>query len=154
MSVLLPDNYINRHDQNDRALSSPSTASSTSHDSVTISQVSKPTIKRLYISHFLSYWNSRVFEFGSVLFLASIFPGTILPLSVYALARGIAAVLFSPAVGRYIDVGERLRVVRLSIRKGAYFFTLKRLNSKHGTSLSSNPGSNLLMTYPACVYAI
>ena len=41
----------------------------------------------------------------------------ILPLSVYALVRGFAAIVFSPAVGRYIDVGERLRVVRLSIGK-------------------------------------
>ena len=79
--------------------------------------ISDPAIRRLYISHFLSYWNSRVFEFGSVLFLASIFPGTILPLSVYALVRGVAAILFSPAVGKYIDVGERLQVVRLSIGK-------------------------------------
>ena len=117
-NAFLLDDYIYRNDHNDRALSSSSTISSISEDPQTASQVSKSTIRRLYISHFLSYWNSRVFEFGSVLFLASIFPGTILPLSVYALARGIAAVLFSPAVGRYIDLGERLRVVRLSIGKG------------------------------------
>ena len=72
---------------------------------------------RLYISHFLSTWNSRVFEFGAVLYLASIFPGTLLPMSAYALARGAAAILFSPAVGQYIDTGNRLYVVRLSIGK-------------------------------------
>lgn len=73
--------------------------------------------KRLYVSHFLSTWNSRVFEFGAVLYLASIFPGTLLPMSVYALTRGTAAILFSPAVGQYIDTGNRLHVVRLSIGK-------------------------------------
>ena len=98
------------------SLTSLTRRNSESIPSLTIS-ISDPTITRLYISHFLSYWNSRVFEFGSVLFLASIFPGTILPLSVYALVRGFAAIVFSPAVGRYIDVGERLRVVRLSIGK-------------------------------------
>jgi iron-regulated transporter 1 len=72
---------------------------------------------RLYISHFLSTWNTRVFEFGAVLYLASIFPGTLLPMSVYALTRGTAAIIFSSAVGQYIDTGNRLQVVRLSIGK-------------------------------------
>lgn len=72
---------------------------------------------RLYTSHFLSTWNSRVFEFGAVLYLASIFPGTLMPMSAYALSRGLAAIIFAPAVGHYIDVGNRLQVVRLSIGK-------------------------------------
>ncbi|KAH8435089.1 uncharacterized protein LDX57_012718 [Aspergillus melleus] len=71
--------------------------------------------RRIYISHLLSTWNSRVFEFGSILYLASIFPNTLLPMSVYALARGIAAILLAPAVGHYIDTGNRLAVVRFSI---------------------------------------
>jgi hypothetical protein len=69
----------------------------------------------IYVSHFLSTWNSRVFEFGGVLYLATIFPGTLLPMSVYALARGLSAILFAPAVGQYIDTSNRLQVVRLSI---------------------------------------
>jgi iron-regulated transporter 1 len=83
----------------------------------TIDKVPATLTKRLYVSHFLSTWNSRVFEFGAVLYLASIFPKTLLPLSVYALARGASAIVFSPAVGRYIDTANRLRVVRLSIGK-------------------------------------
>lgn len=71
--------------------------------------------RRLYVSHFLSTCNSRVFEFGSVLYLATIFPGTLLPMSVYALARGASAILFSSLVGQYIDRGNRLKVVRASI---------------------------------------
>ncbi|KAI5236303.1 hypothetical protein E4T43_08695 [Aureobasidium subglaciale] len=70
---------------------------------------------RLYVSHFLFTWNSRVFEFGAVLYPAAIYPGTLLPMSVYALSRGLAAILFAPAVGRYIDRANRLTVVRLSI---------------------------------------
>lgn len=91
-------------------------------------QVSPRVTNRLYISHFLSTWNSRVFEFGAALYLASIFPGTLLPMSIYALTRGASAILFSPAIGQYIDTGNRLRVVRLSIgnRKPqlSYCFTL------------------------------
>ncbi|KAL1634238.1 hypothetical protein SLS58_010782 [Diplodia intermedia] len=71
--------------------------------------------KRLYASHFLSTWNARVFEFGAVLYLASVYPGTLLPMSVYALSRQAAAAVLAPAVGRYIDGGDRLDVVRLSI---------------------------------------
>ena len=70
---------------------------------------------RLYVSHFLSTWNSRVFEFGAVLFLARIFPGTLLPPSIYALVRAASAICFAPLVGRYVDQGDRLKVVRLSI---------------------------------------
>ena len=71
--------------------------------------------RQLFTSHLLSTWNSRVFEFGAVLFLARIFPGTLLPSSVYALVRAAAAICFSPAIGNYIDQGERLRVVKTSI---------------------------------------
>lgn len=87
---------------------------------------------RLYISHLLSTWNSRVFEFGSVLFLATIFPGTLLPASIYALVRAASAICLAPLVGRYVDRDDRLKVVRLSIGM------LHRLTSQH-CSLSTNP---------------
>ncbi|KAL2878353.1 hypothetical protein SGCOL_006324 [Colletotrichum sp. CLE4] len=70
---------------------------------------------RLYLSHFLSTWNSRMFEFGAVLYLATIFPGTLLPMSLYALTRGLSALVFAPTVGQYIDNNDRLKVVRTSI---------------------------------------
>lgn len=73
--------------------------------------------RRLYTSHFLSTWNSRVFEFGAVLYLAQIYPGTLLPMSLYTFARGLSAIIFAPAVGYYIDTADRLQVVRLSIGK-------------------------------------
>lgn len=83
---------------------------------------SRNIANRLYLSHFLSTWNSRVFEFGAVLYLATIYPGTLLPMSVYALSRGLAAIIFSPAVGHYIDVANRLRVVRFAIGELIYSF--------------------------------
>jgi iron-regulated transporter 1 len=71
--------------------------------------------KSLYVSHFLSTWNSRGFEFGAVLFLAAIYPGTLMPMSIYALLRAAAAILFSPRIGQVIDASERLVVIRASI---------------------------------------
>lgn len=78
-------------------------------------EVPAPIRRRLYVSHALSTWNSRVFEMGAVLYLASIYPGTLLPVSIYSLARGASAAVLSPVIGQYIDTCNRLRVVRFSI---------------------------------------
>jgi hypothetical protein len=86
-------------------------------DDVGSSNASPAISRQLYISHFLSTWNVRGFEFGAVLFLATIFPRTLLPMSVYALVRAASAIFLSPMVGRYIDNGDRLQVVRVSIGK-------------------------------------
>ncbi|KAB5533434.1 Ferroporti-1 [Coniochaeta sp. 2T2.1] len=83
---------------------------------------------RLYTSHFLSTWNSRLFEFGAVLFLADIFPSSLLPLSIYALVRSAAVILGAQIVGDVVDGAaravegsrrrRRLEVVRGSIVGG------------------------------------
>ncbi|GAB1727057.1 hypothetical protein NU195Hw_g3910t1 [Hortaea werneckii] len=73
------------------------------------------TLRLLYTSHFLSTWNLRVFEFGAFLFLASIFPQTLLPASVYAMTRAMFAVLLSSATGYAVDRFPRLSVIRWSI---------------------------------------
>ena len=78
--------------------------------------VSKSVARRLYISNFLSTWKSRVFEFGTVLYLAAIYPDTLLPMSVYAFTRGFSAIIFAPAVGQYIDKGNRLQAGSLLVR--------------------------------------
>jgi iron-regulated transporter 1 len=85
-------------------------------DSNSANPASPPTILfKLYISHFLSTWNSRTFEFGAVLFLAAIFPGTLLYASSYALIRALAATLLSSRVGSYVDQANRLVTIRASI---------------------------------------
>ncbi|EFX03779.1 abhydrolase domain containing protein 12 [Grosmannia clavigera kw1407] len=118
---------------------------------------------RLYVSHFLSTWNSRMFEFAAVLFLAAAFPGTLRPVSTYAVARGLSAVVFSEAVGTAIDRGDRLAVVRASIvgqrvaviASCGLFWLLLRANRSGSASLisSSSPSSYLLipLVVTACV---
>ncbi|KAF2223150.1 Ferroporti-1 [Elsinoe ampelina] len=73
------------------------------------------TKRKLYVSHSLAAWNSRMFEFGAVLFLSTIYPNTLLPASVYALARSLAAVLLSTWLGKIVDTKSRISVVRISI---------------------------------------
>ncbi|KAF2450566.1 hypothetical protein P171DRAFT_377693 [Karstenula rhodostoma CBS 690.94] len=70
---------------------------------------------KLYLSHALSTWNARTFEFSAVIFLASIFPSTLFYASCYALFRSLTAFLLSSAVGHQVDSRERLSVVRHSI---------------------------------------
>ncbi|RDW63094.1 uncharacterized protein DSM5745_10205 [Aspergillus mulundensis] len=92
----------------DEAPSSPSSPQSST-------STSNRVLLRLYTSHFLSTWNSRMFEFGAVVFLASIFPGTLLYASVYALVRSLFAVLFSSWLGALVDRVDRLSAIRHSI---------------------------------------
>jgi iron-regulated transporter 1 len=70
---------------------------------------------KLYLSHTLSTWNARTFEFSAVIFLASVFPSTLFYASFYALFRSLAAFLFSSKIGQLVDTKERLWVVRQSI---------------------------------------
>ena len=92
--------------------------------------LSQSTANRyLYLSHFLSTWNSRAFEFGAVLFVSTAFPGSLLPTSVYALARPLSAILFASVVGTYIDTHDRLHVVRLSICRRPFLVQLQLVRS-------------------------
>ena len=70
---------------------------------------------QLYSSHFLSTWNSRLFEFAAVLFLAAVYPDTLLAVSIYAVARGSVAMILAQSIGNWVDQGGRLAVVRVSI---------------------------------------
>lgn len=79
------------------------------------SYTSSATAWRLYLSHLLSTWNSRSFEFGSVLFLAHIYPNTLLYFSIYGMCRSSAGIVLSTTIGKAIDRKPRLQVVRSSI---------------------------------------
>ena len=87
----------------------------TTHEAQAEPRVSPLIARRLYISHLLSTWNSRSFEFGAVLFLAGIFPGTLLKLSIYALLRSASAIVLASTIGHAVDRRDRLPVVRFSI---------------------------------------
>lgn len=78
-------------------------------------EVPNSTAFRLYTSHFLSTWNSRLFEFGAALFLTSVFPGTLLPVSIYSLVRNAGYIVFAQPLGNWINRGNRLDIIRTSI---------------------------------------
>lgn len=127
---------------------------------------------RLYTSHFLSTWNSRLFEFGAVLFLADIFPSSLLPLSTYALVRSAAVILGAQGVGDLVDraateAGKRgrLEIVRASIVGGRVavvgsciiLLLLEKLKTGRGDETGLwrgtlvTPGLFVVLTTLACV---
>lgn len=85
------------------------------HNDGSANSASKNVLYRLYTSHILSTWNSRTFEFGAVIFLAAIFPGTLFYASCYALFRSLVAAVFGSWIGSLVDKSDRLFVVRHSI---------------------------------------
>ena len=80
-----------------------------------VHNVAWPVAWKLFLSHFLSTWNSRSFEFGAVLFLGVVYPGTLLNLSVYAIVRSASTIVLASYIGRAIDQRARLPVVQSSI---------------------------------------
>ncbi|KAF8577863.1 hypothetical protein K439DRAFT_1664025 [Ramaria rubella] len=59
--------------------------------------------RNLYVSHFLSTWNARLYEFASILFTASAYPNTLAAASIRGIITTIALLIFSPSVGAWID---------------------------------------------------
>ena len=69
----------------------------------------------LYVSHFLTTMNSRVFEFGAILFLAGMYPNSLTEVSTYAIVRSACAIFVAPKLGPYIDRSNRRTTVQYSI---------------------------------------
>ncbi|KAF8182868.1 Ferroporti-1 [Pholiota molesta] len=85
----------------------------------------------------------------------TIYPATLLPMSVYAFARSLSAIVFASAVGQYIDTGNRLQVVRLSIvvqrivaaASCIIFYLTVRMPLGHG----GKTGMLVLLAFLACI---
>ena len=70
----------------------------------------------LFVSHFLSMWNSRTYEYGAILFIQASFPGNLLPSSINGIAETICVLFFASALGRWVDAASsRLRPLLLTI---------------------------------------
>lgn len=71
----------------------------------------------LAVQHASSSWGYRCAEFAFPLYFVALFPGTLLPASIYGLLLLVASLLFSPLLGSWIDATRhcRLGVVRALI---------------------------------------
>ncbi|GMH45689.1 hypothetical protein BSKO_13652 [Bryopsis sp. KO-2023] len=65
----------------------------------------------LYVSHALSTWGERAWEFAVGLVILDLYNNSLREVSLYGLASALGAVLFGPSVGRFIDRTPRFRTV-------------------------------------------
>ncbi|KAK3375422.1 hypothetical protein B0H63DRAFT_278860 [Podospora didyma] len=78
--------------------------------------VNQGLLWRLYISHLLSTWNMRSYEFTVILLFAKAFPGTLLPTSLRGVLTNGATLLFSPHIGRWVDRNaSRFHTIKVTI---------------------------------------
>jgi len=75
-------------------------------------------IRRLYVSHGLSAWGDRMWEFAIALLLINIWPGSLLLVALFGATEAIAVVFAGPIIGDWVDAYERLSVVRTSLFAG------------------------------------
>ncbi|KAF5869945.1 putative iron-regulated transporter protein [Botrytis fragariae] len=70
----------------------------------------------LYLSHFLSTWNGRSYEFAAIIFTASAWPDTLVAASIRGIVRTLASICFSSTVGRWVDQSpDRLKTLLTTI---------------------------------------
>ncbi|KAH8148556.1 uncharacterized protein LAJ45_07267 [Morchella importuna] len=70
----------------------------------------------LYLSHFLSTWNARGYEFAAIIFTASAYPETLMASSIRGIITTIATLALSASVGRWCDTHpSRLQTLRITI---------------------------------------
>eukprot|EP00729_Bicosta_minor_P007195 gene7195-11584_t len=111
-------------------------------------------MRKLYISHFLSAWGDRMFEFAVGLLLINVWPDTLLLVAFYGLVGSVGNVLGGAPVGEWVDRGDRLMVVRraLMVANGTVVFSavllgmlLKRQEATDETATPERDGIFWLM---------
>jgi len=90
-----------------------------------------------YMSHFLSTWSDRMWEFAIALLLINIWPDTMLLVALFGFTESIAVVLGGPVVGDWVDTHPRLEVVSPPCRFSShdysqmYFFCIQHSYHNH-----------------------
>ncbi|XP_052081265.1 solute carrier family 40 member 1-like [Mytilus californianus] len=69
----------------------------------------------VYISHFLSAWGDRMWQFGIGLFLIELEPDSLQLVAIYGFISGAMTLLFSTVIGDWVDRTARLKAARLSL---------------------------------------
>ncbi|KAF9114849.1 hypothetical protein BGX27_009597 [Mortierella sp. AM989] len=70
---------------------------------------------KLYLSHLLTSWVDRSFEFASYLLISRVYTSSLLQASIYGLTITLAALLFSNRIGNWINILSRLNTYRITL---------------------------------------
>ncbi|KAF9429877.1 hypothetical protein BGZ94_009139 [Podila epigama] len=94
--------------------------------------------RKLYLSHLLTSWVDRSFEFAFFLLISKVYTHSLLQASIYGLTTTLAALLFSNRIGNWINILSRLNTYRitLSIQKASIIISailFHNLNNSEGT---------------------
>lgn len=72
-------------------------------------------LKLVYISHFLSSWGDRMWQFAIPVILMIIFKNTFIPTAIYSIIIYLGNILAMPLIGKWIDKINRFQVQKKSI---------------------------------------
>ncbi|KAG0002918.1 hypothetical protein BGZ79_002072 [Entomortierella chlamydospora] len=70
--------------------------------------------RKLYLSHLLTSWVDRSFEFASYLMISNVYT-SLLQSSIYGLTITLVALLFSNRIGNWINILSRLNTYRITL---------------------------------------
>ncbi|KAF9548467.1 hypothetical protein EC957_006280 [Mortierella hygrophila] len=70
---------------------------------------------KLYLTHALTSWVDRSFEFASYLLISKIYTSSLLQASVYGLTTTLTALILSNQIGNWINILSRLNTYRITL---------------------------------------
>ncbi|KAG0328322.1 hypothetical protein BGZ99_005675 [Dissophora globulifera] len=71
--------------------------------------------RKLYLSHLLTSWVDRSFEFASYLLISRVYTTSLLQASIYGLSTTLIALVLSPRIGNWINILSRLQTYRVTL---------------------------------------
>ncbi|KAF9359653.1 hypothetical protein BGX26_011807 [Mortierella sp. AD094] len=71
--------------------------------------------RKLYLSHLLTSWVDRSFEFASYLLISNVYTNSLLQSSIYGLTVTLVALLLSNRIGNWINILSRLNTYRITL---------------------------------------
>jgi len=92
--------------------------------------------RKLYLSHLLTSWVDRSFEFASYLLISQVYTASLLQVSLYGLTTTLVALVLSSRIGHWINLLSRINTYRVTLlcQKGSillsivFFHYLDRFN--------------------------
>ncbi|CAN0927897.1 Solute carrier family 40 member 1 [Linum grandiflorum] len=70
-------------------------------------------IRNLYIAHFLTRWDARMWEFSVGLYMIHLWPDSLVLAAVYGAVESASAALFGPLVGQWIERLAYVQILRI-----------------------------------------
>ncbi|KAG0305886.1 hypothetical protein BGZ98_003363 [Dissophora globulifera] len=99
--------------------------------------------RKLYLSHLLTSWVDRSFEFASYLLISRVYTTSLLQASIYGLSTTLIALVLSPHIGNWINILSRLQTYRVTlfVQKGSILISTVLFHVLNHHSASAGGGT-------------